>query len=190
MVQLRVFPLVKDGGIWYQDITGARFARLVVKERVPTPAGYRGCRHWWRCECDCGSTHFVLTNNLLRGHVKSCGCICRQRLAHSRDRNDAIITRRKTTTETANQIADHFGVTKGVVMGILSRAGMCQPRQPSTREAVVFPPASHCVFPLGHPRAADFRFCGDPIREGSSYCETHHSDAYIKGTGVRIKVPA
>ncbi|MDE8344650.1 MAG: GcrA family cell cycle regulator [Acidocella sp.] len=30
-----------------------------------------------------------------------------------------------------------------------------------------------CAWPLGDPRAADFRFCGDPSLKGRPYCEIH-----------------
>src|SRR5678816_4033035 len=98
------FPLVKDGYVKYKDLTGARFGLLIVKERVIAPLGhYRHGRHWWRCECDCGGMHFVLTNNLCRGHVRSCGCLSSRRSLF-RKRNSAILERRETTTETTSQI--------------------------------------------------------------------------------------
>ncbi len=50
---------------------------------------------------------------------------------------------------------------------------------------VVFPPHSHCVFPIGYPRAKDFKFCCDPVRPGSSYCPIHHTIAYP--VSIKIK---
>lgn len=49
----------------FKDLTGQRFGKLVVVERV---AGK------WSCLCDCGKTKTVQGGNLTRGATKSCGC--------------------------------------------------------------------------------------------------------------------
>lgn len=55
-----------------KDLTGQRFGRLtVVCDTGERKRGYIV----WRCKCDCGNTHEVIGNNLLRGSVKSCGCL-------------------------------------------------------------------------------------------------------------------
>lgn len=55
-----------------RDLTGEKFGRLLVVER------YRGRirnQHTaWVCTCDCGCTHIVTGNNLVRLKVRSCGC--------------------------------------------------------------------------------------------------------------------
>jgi len=53
-----------------KDLTGVRFGRLVVLDRVGTKNG----KPLWRCECDCGNIHDVSSTHLLRGSTKSCGC--------------------------------------------------------------------------------------------------------------------
>lgn len=54
------------------DLTGHRFGRLVVVERVGrTKSGYI----LWLCQCDCGNTHTVESRNLNCGSVRSCGCL-------------------------------------------------------------------------------------------------------------------
>lgn len=57
------------------DITGQRFGRLVVLERV-------GIDKWrsptWRCLCDCGKETTVDSHRLKRGNTKSCGCLARE----------------------------------------------------------------------------------------------------------------
>lgn len=62
------------------DISGRRFGRLIVVERVGTIRGQAA----WRCECDCGKTAIVPSHDLKRGSTKSCGCyaadLSRQRL--------------------------------------------------------------------------------------------------------------
>ena len=54
------------------DLKGQQFGKLVVLEET----GIRkdGCIVW-KCLCDCGNIHFVNSKVLLRGEVKSCGCL-------------------------------------------------------------------------------------------------------------------
>lgn len=52
------------------DLTGNRFGKLVVLERV-----YRGKKKVeWLCKCDCGNNTIVQGSNLKNGHIRSCGC--------------------------------------------------------------------------------------------------------------------
>lgn len=53
------------------DLTGRKFGRLTVVEvdRVE-----KGCV-FWKCQCDCGNSYVVKASYLLRGSVKSCGCL-------------------------------------------------------------------------------------------------------------------
>lgn len=53
------------------DLTGQRFGRLVVVERVKD----NDCGEAkWLCRCDCGKETAVLSANLRRGLIQSCGC--------------------------------------------------------------------------------------------------------------------
>lgn len=57
------------------DLTGKRFGRLIVIERVEDhiyPSGKH--RPKWKCQCDCGNIIFTTGNNLKSGDTKSCGC--------------------------------------------------------------------------------------------------------------------
>jgi hypothetical protein len=54
-----------------RDLTGQKFGRLLVIERYRC---VRGPHPAWSCLCDCGRTHIVTGNNLVRARVKSCGC--------------------------------------------------------------------------------------------------------------------
>ena len=56
------------------DLTGRRFGRLVVMEKV----GKLPVR--WRCRCDCGKVKDIDGSNLKRGLTKSCGCLHRERV--------------------------------------------------------------------------------------------------------------
>lgn len=57
------------------DLTGQRFGRLVVIERMPK--GKHGEHAKWRCLCDCGNENVVVGTDLRSGHTQSCGCYCR-----------------------------------------------------------------------------------------------------------------
>lgn len=54
----------------FDDITGSRFGKLVVKSLL----GSYKTRLYWLCECDCGGTSEVSTNSLNMGGSRSCGC--------------------------------------------------------------------------------------------------------------------
>lgn len=60
----------------FKDMTGQRFSRLVVIERVGSDK--RGEARWL-CTCDCGKTTIVLGSHLRSGRIKSCGCFMRER---------------------------------------------------------------------------------------------------------------
>ena len=59
------------------DISGQRFGNLVVTKQIgwsePKKSGCR--RSLWECNCDCGKTVNVTSNELRTGNTRSCGCI-------------------------------------------------------------------------------------------------------------------
>jgi len=57
-----------------KDHTGARFGRLVVVGFIGMDAGARP-RPRFLCLCDCGRQHTAQSIALVRGYVKSCGCL-------------------------------------------------------------------------------------------------------------------
>ena len=56
------------------DITGQKFGKLTVIERVPSKKNPNHMNEW-RCLCDCGNEVITSTGTLRRGKHKSCGCI-------------------------------------------------------------------------------------------------------------------
>lgn len=54
------------------DITGKKFNKLTVVERLDNAAGGIAV---WKCICDCGNITVVRGSNLKNGAVKSCGCL-------------------------------------------------------------------------------------------------------------------
>lgn len=53
------------------DLTGQRFGKLVVVERVENI----GRQTAWLCKCDCGSEKVVMAWNLKTRNTSSCGCL-------------------------------------------------------------------------------------------------------------------
>lgn len=53
------------------DLTGQRFGKLVVREKLPPVSDGRTR---WLCDCDCGNACVVSSYALRKKHQKSCGC--------------------------------------------------------------------------------------------------------------------
>lgn len=56
------------------DRRGRRFGRLVAVAYAGSNAHGRAL---WRCRCDCGGEHTAPSSDLVRGRVRSCGCLVR-----------------------------------------------------------------------------------------------------------------
>lgn len=63
-------------GALFEDLSGRRFGRLVVRKQSDLNKRKRNRldeRHW-ECVCDCGGQSVAATRDLVRGLCKSCGC--------------------------------------------------------------------------------------------------------------------
>lgn len=58
-----------------KDLTGQRFGRLIVIQRIPSC----GIDTYWLCACDCGQNSEVNAHNLNSGNSTSCGCLHREK---------------------------------------------------------------------------------------------------------------
>ncbi len=56
----------------FKDLTGRRFGKLTV---VALAKERRHGKIIWKCQCDCGNKHLVVSSGLSSGHTKSCGCL-------------------------------------------------------------------------------------------------------------------
>lgn len=69
------------------DLRGQKFGRL-------TPLEYKKIQKWnrkgWECACDCGNLTSVNTRDLLKGSIKSCGCLRKERMKSYNDRRPEI----------------------------------------------------------------------------------------------------
>lgn len=67
-----------------QNLTGMKYGRLFVKERVPNTYGKNGkAVVQWLCQCDCGNQTIVYSSDLKSGKTLSCGC---QRVDNNKSR--------------------------------------------------------------------------------------------------------
>lgn len=62
------------------DLTGMKFGRLTVVERVEN----QGNHAMWLCECECGNMKKATGYNLKKGNVLSCGCLQKEKLSERR----------------------------------------------------------------------------------------------------------
>lgn len=60
-----------------KDLTGRRFGRVVVLEKVGSSAGRISI---YRCRCDCGVEFNAYASNLTSGRTRSCGCLRNEQL--------------------------------------------------------------------------------------------------------------
>lgn len=56
-----------------KDLSGQRFGRLIAL--FPTEKRIDGGSVVWKCRCDCGNEAEVSARRLMRGKVRSCGCL-------------------------------------------------------------------------------------------------------------------
>jgi hypothetical protein len=57
------------------DLTGKKFGKLIVIKRIDdyiSPGGNKVPK--WLCKCSCGNETNVISDSLLKGSTKSCGC--------------------------------------------------------------------------------------------------------------------
>ena len=84
-----------QGGRYNQnkDLTGQRFGKLVVTSLSDER---RDSDLFWNCVCDCGNTALVRTHHLIRGAVKSCGCLHHENQDISGQRRGHLTAVRRT----------------------------------------------------------------------------------------------
>lgn len=61
----------------FLDLSGQKFGRWTARKRGPNRAG----QVHWICDCACGNTVLVRTDNLTSGKSRSCGCSRKQTIA-------------------------------------------------------------------------------------------------------------
>ena len=107
------------------------------------------------------------------------------------DRLDELRDRLWVYGETTREAAMGMGTTKNAVIGACARHGIPLPnaKQNSVPRRVVAPHPfqmldhTQCVYPFGTPGHEDFRLCGEPKAEHSSYCALHHALCHVAAHG-------
>ena len=66
-----------------KDLTGKRFNRIKVVERVPNKTISGKTRVYWKCACDCGTIKEISGDSLRNGSTQSCGCLNSENLVGS-----------------------------------------------------------------------------------------------------------
>lgn len=64
------------GCLKVENLVGKRFNKLVVIKRVENST--KGLARWL-CQCDCGNLTIVATSPLKNSHIKSCGCLQKEK---------------------------------------------------------------------------------------------------------------
>lgn len=78
----------------YNDLTGRRFGRLVVRARAPDHITASGYHHvMWLCDCDCGNEKIIRGKSLIAGYTKSCGCLQREGISSRAGKHHGFGTR-------------------------------------------------------------------------------------------------
>lgn len=60
------------------DVKGQKFTKLTVMS-LSDKSHYQA--DYWNCLCDCGNKVVLLTRQLIKGNVKSCGCLLKESIA-------------------------------------------------------------------------------------------------------------
>jgi len=55
-----------------EDLTGKRFGKLTVIEKLPRDAVQKTRQTFWRTVCDCGNEHIARGWEMQRGNTKQC----------------------------------------------------------------------------------------------------------------------
>lgn len=111
----------------FKDLTGKRFGRLVVLERVENNKN-GGAR--WRCVCDCGREAVSTTSMLNSGHNVSCGCAAKHDLTGKRFGLLEVVSQspnvgKKTAWECKCDCGQIAFCTTGNLVGGLSKSCGC-----------------------------------------------------------------
>ena len=78
MIYVNVKLLIPKMGRFI-DITGQKFGRLMVIERIGTSKS--GGNALWLCQCFCGQLVTIQAPDLKSGHTQSCGCLQKEVIA-------------------------------------------------------------------------------------------------------------
>ena len=70
------------------DLSGRKFGKLSVL----TLDGGAGWKSHWLCQCDCGNKKVAIAERLLRGKIRSCGCLAKEILSQRQTKHGMSLT--------------------------------------------------------------------------------------------------
>lgn len=73
------------------DLTGKRVGLLTVTADRETRLRARKTHLYWRCECDCGNSKWIMSQSLIGNVIQSCGC---SRIKKSRAFRESLVGQR------------------------------------------------------------------------------------------------
>lgn len=85
----------------HHDIVGKRFGRLVVQEIIPSKV-FSSFIHA-KCLCDCGKITHPTAVSLIKGEIKSCGCLSLEKMTLSKIKHNMSKSRLYFTWKSMNQ---------------------------------------------------------------------------------------
>ena len=94
------------------SLIGQQFSHLLVISEVPKNERRNPKKVEWECQCDCGNKTRVITNYLLSGHTKSCGC---QRIETAKKNFTKDITEQKFSKLLALEPTEKRGADGSVI---------------------------------------------------------------------------
>lgn len=130
-----------------------------------------------------------------------------------------LLEQLRTAGKSAQLIADEIGTSRGSVIGKLDRMGLLSvpvtearvwgvnrsvvrvvpdPQPPkgtpapgiASKALALAQAADGCRYGYGDPKHDNFRFCCEPKREGSSYCDPHHARCNVPVQPARFRTAA
>lgn len=108
----------------FNDLTGKRFGRLVVKQLANGRA--QDCGFLWECKCDCGEETIVEQRFLQKGVTQSCGCLREERRLEALKKPEFAEKQRKNSTDKWPEAAEKIGMQDNTNVSIIkSKKARC-----------------------------------------------------------------
>jgi hypothetical protein len=70
-----------------RSLLGKRFGRLVI---IMNKRKDQNRNNLWLCRCDCGRETVVISNSLLRGSTRSCGCLQKEKASQANNKRPKL----------------------------------------------------------------------------------------------------
>jgi hypothetical protein len=141
-----------NGKLNVVDLTGKRFGKLTVVKRVDKPEKLKSAFSFWLCECECGNSKIMSSNDLKKGEHNSKSCGCYSKRGNPQNLKEWV----------SQHLKDTFTDLNGERFGILTVVE--QVPSPKNNEAIYWKCLCDCgkeIICLGHRlRSGNKKSCG------------------------------